>query len=79
MDVQDNMALLISRYAIDCQPYNTEYKNVTWETCSLRKWLNEAFYNKAFTSEEKAKIILSEVKNDSDNSLKTYLQKITLL
>ena len=25
---------------LDCQEYNEEYAVVTWETCSLRKWLN---------------------------------------
>lgn len=29
-------ALLISRYALDAQPYNKDYTSVTWETCTLR-------------------------------------------
>ena len=48
--VEGNKALIISQYALDCQQYNTNtsYTNVTWETCTLRKWLNETFYNTAF-------------------------------
>jgi len=48
--------LLISRYALDCQEYNTGYTNFTWETCSLREWLNGTFISTAFSEEEKAMI-----------------------
>lgn len=29
-------------------------KNVSWETCTLRQWLNKEFYQTAFNSEEKS-------------------------
>ncbi|MBE6019797.1 MAG: toll/interleukin-1 receptor domain-containing protein [Clostridiales bacterium] len=57
---EGNRILVISKYALACQPYNTTFAAVTWETCTLRKWLNFAFYNIAFTNEEK-KMILSVV------------------
>ena len=44
--------LLISKYALDCLPYNEDYTSATWETCTLRKWLNEDFLNTAFNMEE---------------------------
>lgn len=53
---EDNRMLLISEYALDCKPYNTIYEDVTWETCSLRKWLNHNFMNVAFSAEEKKMI-----------------------
>ena len=56
LDVVNGKALLLSKYALDCQPYNTEYVNVTWETCTLRNWLNSDFYNTAFNASEKTKI-----------------------
>ena len=56
-------ALLISRYALDCKKYNTEEKDVTWETCSLRPWLNNEFLNKAFTPGEQAAIETTLVDN----------------
>ncbi len=52
----DNRILIISKYALDCRPYNTSYTDVTWETCTLRKWLNNNFINSAFTADEKAMI-----------------------
>ena len=53
LEKDKDKVLLISRYALDYQPYNSSKKDVTWETCSLRKWLNGRFINTAFSSEEK--------------------------
>lgn len=53
---EDNRVLLISKYALDCKQYNTEETIVTWETCSLRQWLNGTFLNDAFSTEEQALI-----------------------
>ena len=49
--------LLVSKYALDCQPYNTSYEMISWKTCSLNKWLNETFLNAAFSAEEQNSII----------------------
>ena len=51
-----NELLLISDKALDCQPYNKSWGDVTWETCSLRKWLNQDFLDVAFSDSEKDKI-----------------------
>ena len=61
-----NKALLISRYGLDAQPYNTDYTSVTWETCTLRTWLNGTFYNKAFSSAEQAAILTTNVDNSKN-------------
>lgn len=58
-----NKLMLISRYVLEEQPYNEEYENVTWETCTLRKWLNGEFYNKVFSESEKKKINTTYVIN----------------
>ena len=50
-------ALLISKYALDCRQYNTSCADVTWETCTLRKWLNGMFLNAAFSKSERAMIL----------------------
>ena len=54
-------ALLLSRYGLDCKPYNSEYTNVTWETCTLRTWLNSAFASNAFSSDEQGQIVSNTV------------------
>lgn len=56
LEVKDGKALVISKYALDCQQYNTSYTKVTWETCTLRKWLNNDFLGAAFSADEKAMI-----------------------
>ena len=58
-----NKALLISRYGLDTQRYNKYTTSVTWETCTLRTWLNGMFYNKAFSSAEQAAILTTTVDN----------------
>ena len=65
LDMQEGRALLLSRYALDTMPYNTESADVTWETCSLRAWLNDEFLNNTFTDEERAAILLSDLDNSS--------------
>ena len=51
-----NRILVISKDALDCQQFNIPHYIVTWETCSLRKWLNETFLNAAFSESERAMI-----------------------
>jgi len=58
--------LIISEYALDCQQYNTSSTNVTWETCSLRKWMNGTFLNAAFSTEEQAQIQSTNVSADKN-------------
>lgn len=66
LEVKDGKALVISKYALDCQPYNTSYTDVTWETCTLRKWLNNDFINAAFSANEKAMIPTVTVSADDN-------------
>lgn len=56
LEVKDGKALVVSKYALDCKQYNTSNTDVTWETCSLRKWLNNDFLNSAFVTGEQEKI-----------------------
>ena len=58
--------LLISRYVLDCVPYNESRTSITWETCTLRSWMNNTFYYQAFTNEEREGIIPVSLKNESN-------------
>lgn len=64
-------ALLISKYALDCQRYNTSGRDVTWETCTLRRWLNGSFINSAFSAEEQKQILHTTVTADRNPSSNT--------
>lgn len=68
LDVQEDRALLLSRYALDSQPYNSAYGKTTWEACTLRSWLNSTFFDAAFTAEEKASILVTEVDNGASQN-----------
>ena len=59
LDIQDERALLLSKNILDTQQYNTEQVPTTWETSSIRSWLNHTFLNQAFTSEEQEKILFN--------------------
>ena len=68
---EGNRALLISRFALDCQRYNFYFADITWETSSLRKWLNGTFLNAAFSSAEQNSIVSSTVTADKNPSYST--------
>ena len=68
MDVQNGKSLLLSKYILNAVQFNEERKNVTWETSSLRSWLNESFINEAFNSIEQQAIIASIVDNSREQA-----------
>jgi co-chaperonin GroES (HSP10) len=64
--VEDGKALLITEDIIERKPYNDEWdedEGVTWESCTLRKWLNENFLSAAFSSEQQQQIKLTNLDN----------------
>ena len=68
---ENNRILVVSDKALDCKPYNQSRDYVTWETCSLRNWLNNDFINAAFTAEERAKIPTVTVSADKNPEYNT--------
>ena len=67
----------MSVYALDCEKYNDIDESVTWETCTLRKWLNEEFYNEAFSSNDKSIIRLTDLENESKSKNLILVVEIT--
>ena len=65
LDVQNNAALLITEDIIEQCPYNNAYKDITWEDCSLRKYLNGEFYGR-FAATDQSRII-PVINRNSDN------------
>ena len=77
LTVQDDRALVISKYALDAIGWTDnsgtknlvdiswqewiETNNITWETSLYRKWLNNDFYDLAFSDEEKSQILLATI------------------
>ena len=67
LDIEGDKALLISRYVLDRVEYNETKTNITWETCALRTWLNNTFYDAAFSDTER-KIIQTVTLTNEDNT-----------
>ncbi len=63
---KDNKALLFSKYILDYKLFNEDSYCNAWFDCSLRDWLNNEFYSKSFTDDEKKYIIYSEVSPDAN-------------
>ena len=63
--VQGDRALVISRYVLEVRAYHNAGN--TWESHNDRQWLNEDFYNRAFTDAEK-KQILTVTNDNPDNA-----------
>ncbi len=68
LETDGDTALLLTEKCVDCLPYNEKRKSVTWETCTLRKWMNNDFINKAFNSSEQISLVVSNNTNP-DNPL----------
>lgn len=66
LSVNGSDAFLLADQNLDAKPYNEEYTDVTWATCTLRTWLNDTFLNTAFTSAEQAAIKNTSVVNDDN-------------
>lgn len=82
LDVKSDRILLLSQYALDSERYHYRKESVSWDTCSVRDWLNTTFYEAAFTCSEQRSILSSgtSVYDDyvfllSDVEAETYLPR----
>lgn len=66
---EQQRCLCVSKYLLDCKPYHDSSKNITWQDCTLRNWLNHDFLMLAFSAEERERILLSTVENPAGNTL----------
>ena len=67
--------LVVSKYALDCQPYNRNSQEEDaglWERSTLRQWLNGTVYGNAFTEEEQSMILKTAVSADANDEYRTY-------
>ncbi len=68
---EKDKVLLVSWNAIDYQPFNTSEKEVTWESSSLRKWLNGPFFREAFSPYEQKMILETQTSADPNPNYST--------
>ena len=73
LERKDNKIFVVSKYALDYQKYHYSWSDdITWESCTLRKWLNNDFFNAAFTDDEKAMIPTVTVSADKNPNYVTH-------
>ena len=66
----DYQTLMVSHYALFNSQYNLKGSSTTWKTSFLRQYLNNDFYETAFSDREKIQIVnvlLTDVENSKDN------------
>lgn len=64
LDKKDDAVLIISKHVLEDKSFGRN--DDTWETCSLRKWLNADFINDAFSTAEQSKIQSTQVAADKN-------------
>ena len=68
LSVDNDEVLLLADKCLEYRQFhNGTEESVTWENCSLRKWLNNEFYNNAFSADEKNAIVQKTLSNDIDS------------
>ena len=67
LDRQDDRMLVLSRRALEELPFHEVHEPVTWESSTIRAWLNGVFLSSAFTEEEASRILMTENDNSSVN------------
>ncbi len=73
---EDRRALLISKFALDCGCYDQsgDAINSFWKNCSLRQRLNDEFLKNAFSVEERKRVLLSHISDESHPTEEYVLQ-----
>ena len=76
LKIEEKKILLISRYGLDAIQFHNKtipWDNpVNWKMSSIRKWLNQDFYEKAFSVLEKEYIESICINNDPDLTTGSY-------
>lgn len=60
---EEGKALLLSAYGLAPKSFNEKNIDISWKDCTLREWLNDNFYNTAFSDEEKKQIHMTVIQN----------------
>ncbi|MGM9992697.1 MAG: DUF6273 domain-containing protein [Candidatus Bruticola sp.] len=70
--------LLLSKWGLDCGPFNTEAGSILWSGSSLRAWLNNEFYNLAFSPAEQRLIEPVSLDNSASQIYDTPQDSVTI-
>ena len=65
LGIKENKALLVSKYILDFKEMHPYDEQFNWENSELRDWLNDDFFQKAFSYSEKLKMVRIELSSKS--------------
>ena len=65
--------LLLAKSAVTLMSFNYKEASVTWETCSLRTWLNGSFLEQFSEEDRNQMIVASEINDEPVTSDKVFL------
>ena len=68
----ESKALLISEFALDRKPFNSNNEAINWKASTLRLWLNSDFLNSAFSTTEQDLIQTTCIVGDKNPKYNTY-------
>lgn len=66
LEKHDKKMLVICNLRIWSESYNDSDEETTWETCSLREWMNDVLFEECFSDDEKNIILSTKVSNHND-------------
>lgn len=73
LETDGKSAKLLSRYGLTAKAMDDNGGwPITWESCTLRAWLNHEFLNQTFTDEEQQRLVTVTVKAEYDQLTETY-------
>lgn len=84
LKVDESTMFVAADKGLDCKNYGRENASITWEKSTLRSWLNNVFYGRAFSGGEQGAIVAQTVVNkdnpyyDTEGGNDTY-DKVYLL
>ncbi|WP_124728237.1 DUF6273 domain-containing protein [Staphylospora marina] len=73
---REGIVILLSERLLDCRRYHGESAEIkwrdcvdmTWQDCDLRKWLNQAFFHRAFRDAEKELILPTRCTDNGEDT-----------
>lgn len=71
LDESNDSILVVSKKALELQPYNHDLKKIRWNTSDIRNALNGYFLDKAFNENEQAQIVLTTISDDKASGFST--------
>ena len=63
LERREDKVFLISKYVLAEMAMSAQFDQVGWEESDVRSWLNGTFWQEAFTEEEQAAVLTTEVDN----------------